>query len=114
MFGVTEALRQDIGALMARVFGEIKGIRVAMVVHGDYDSIQYSTMYIDFAQSDKPITVCHCYSDWSIAEVRRYQLVDSIFRCCLLLYLCYKLTTSQENKMHFLKGLSGIIYCYYY
>ncbi|KAI0226627.1 hypothetical protein LSAT2_022916 [Lamellibrachia satsuma] len=56
MFGVTEALRQDIGALMARVYSEIKGIRVAMVVHGDYDSIQYSTMYIDFAQSDKPIT----------------------------------------------------------
>ena len=57
MFGVTKAMRDDIEALMTRVFHEAQGVRVAVVVHGDYDSRQYSTMHIDFAQSAKPITV---------------------------------------------------------
>ena len=63
MFGVTKAMRDDIEALMGRVFQQVNGVRVAVVIHADYDSCQYSTMHIDFVQSAKPITVRQDYSD---------------------------------------------------
>ena len=65
MVGVTNALRHDIDGLMNRVFSEIKGVRVAVVAHGDYDSTKYSTLYMDFAQNEKPVKVGHGRSDCS-------------------------------------------------
>ena len=83
MFGVTKAMRDDIEALMTRVFHEAQGVRVAVVVHGDYDSRQYSTMHIDFAQSAKPITVRYNCSDCSLDGFQRVWLVNAIGQWCL-------------------------------
>ena len=84
MVGVTNALRHDIGGLMDRVFSEIKGVRVAVIAHGDYDSTKYSTLYMDFAQNDKPVKVGHGGSHGSFAEARQFRSIDHGFRFCLL------------------------------
>ena len=69
---------------MTRVFHEAQGVRVAVVVHGDYDSRQYSTMHIDFAQSAKPITVRYECPDCSPGGVQGVWLTNDTRQWCIM------------------------------